>query len=106
MTSRVTKVGSDGLLNGPQRPVSGRFKGGSMTRHNDSRSDGQKRRRKLAMGVGGTGRSKRIRGTTILALGQSREDHPAQLPTHQVIEGQGGSWGSQQSRKTFKLLLP
>ena len=35
-TNCVTEVGSDGLLNGPQRPVSGRFKGGSMTHHNES----------------------------------------------------------------------
>ena len=106
MTSRVTEVGSEGLLNGPKRPISGRneaktlfsanghsglVKGGSMTRHNDPRSGGRERQRELAVGVGGTGRSKRIRGTTDLVLGQRHKDHLAQSSTPQVMEGRGSS---------------
>ena len=91
MTSRVTEVGSNVILNGPKRPMSGRLKDGSMTCHNDPRSDGQERQRELAVGVGGTGRSKRIRGTTDLVLGQRHKDHLAQSSTPQVMEGRGSS---------------
>ena len=74
-------------------------------RFDDSRLDIQKRRRELGMGVAATGRSKPSAVHRPRAWPR-RKDHPAQLPTHQVIEGQGGSWGSRQSRKTYKFLLP